>query len=234
MQAELDFRGEGAARGAGAAALEGLGYAHLQRADLAARHPVHVTLRVGRGYWNLRSFRALRALEPAFNAGRERFGFRLVQYSAQGNHLHLLVAAEGKELLARGMKGLEVRLARALNRMMRRKGRVFGERCHAYILKTPCEAARALRYVLMNFRPPRVPGASGPAPPSSTCSARCATSPPSRGRPRRSPALRPGCFASAATAPAEAPSLAEAWLVHRRRDGIHPDGGWLSLSWYAL
>ena len=46
---------------------------------------------------------------------------------------------------------MEVRLARALNGLMRRKGRVFGDRYHAHILKTPREAARALRYVLMNF-----------------------------------------------------------------------------------
>ncbi len=124
---------------------------HMQRAELAPRHPVHVTLRVAKGCWNLRSFRALRALEPAFHAGRERFGFRLVHYSVQGNHLHLLVEAADKGSLARGMKGLEVRLARALNRMMKRKGRVFADRYHAHILKSPREAAHALRYVLMNF-----------------------------------------------------------------------------------
>ncbi len=66
------------------------------------------------------------------------------------HRLHLLITAY-KQSLARGMKGLEVRLARALNRMMRRKGRVFGDRYHAHILKTPREAARALRYVLMKF-----------------------------------------------------------------------------------
>ena len=124
---------------------------HLRREELAARHPVHVTLRVARGCWNLRSRRALRALEAAFHAGRERFGFRLIHYTVQGNHLHLITEAAGKESLTRGVKGLEVRLARALNHLMRRKGRVFGDRYHAHILKTPREAARALRYVLMNF-----------------------------------------------------------------------------------
>ena len=124
---------------------------HLRREELAARHPVHVTLRVARGCWNLRSRRALRALEAAFNAGRDRFGFRLIHYSVQGNHLHLITEAAGKDSLTRGMKGLEVRLARALNRLMQRKGRVFGDRYHAHILKTPREVARALRYVLMNF-----------------------------------------------------------------------------------
>ena len=152
MQTVLDFHRRGGRRaGAGRKRSKTSGMPHLQRAELAARHPVHVTLRVAKGCWNLRSFRALRALEPAFNAGRERFGFRLVHYSVQGNHLHLIIEAEGKESLARGMKGLEVRLARAVNRMMRRKGRVFGDRYHARVLKTPREAARALRYVLMNF-----------------------------------------------------------------------------------
>ncbi len=124
---------------------------HLRREEVASRHPVHVTLRVAKGCWNLRSRRALRVIESAFHAGRDRFGFRLAHYSVQGNHLHLIVEAEGKVPLARGMKGLAVRLARALNRMMRRKGRVFGDRYHAHVLKTPRETARALRYVLMNF-----------------------------------------------------------------------------------
>ena len=152
MQAELNFHAWGGKRkGAGRKPSKTSGVPHLRREDLAARHPVHATLRVGKGCWNLRSHRALRALEGAFLAGRERFGFRLVHYSVQGNHLHLLVEAEGKESLARGMKGLGVRVARALNRMMSRKGRVLGDRYHAHVLRTPREAARALRYVLTNF-----------------------------------------------------------------------------------
>ncbi len=148
----MQFRGHGGLRaGAGRRRSKKSGMPHLRRAELAARHPVHVTLRVGKGCWNLRSHRALRVLEPAFHAARDRFGFRLVHFSVQGNHLHLIVEAENRESLARGMKGLEVRLARALNRMMQRKGRVFGDRYHAHILKTPRETARAVRYVLMNF-----------------------------------------------------------------------------------
>ena len=152
MQAELDFHGWGGRRaGAGRRKSKASGMPHLRRAEVAARHPVHVTLRLAKGCWNLRSHRALGALEPAFHAGRDRFGFRLIHYSVQGNHLHLITEAAGKDSLARGIKGLEVRLARALNRLMRRKGRVFGDRYHAHVLKTPREAARALRYVLLNF-----------------------------------------------------------------------------------
>ena len=152
MQAELDFHSWGGRRaGAGRKKSKASGMPHLRRAEVAARHPVHVTLRVARGCWSLRSRRALRALEAAFHAGRDRFDFRLIHYSVQGNHLHLITEAAGKDSLTRGMKGLEVRLARALNRLMKRKGRVFGDRYHAHVLKTPREAVRALRYVLMNF-----------------------------------------------------------------------------------
>ena len=152
MQIELDLHGWGGRRsGAGRKKSKASGMPHLRREEVAVRHPVHVTLRVARGCWNLRSHRALRALAAAFHAGRDRFGFRLIHYSVQGNHLHLITEAAGKESLARGVKGLEVRLARALNRLMRRKGRVFSDRYHAHILRTPREAARALRYVLLNF-----------------------------------------------------------------------------------
>lgn len=152
MQTELDFRGWGGRRaGAGRKRSRDSGMPHLRRAEVAARHPIHATVRVGKGCWNLRSHRALRVLEGAFLAARDRFGLRLVHYSVQGNHLHLIVEAGGKESLARGMKGLEVRMARALNQMMGRKGPVFADRYHAHVLKSPRETARAMRYVLTNF-----------------------------------------------------------------------------------
>ena len=130
---------------------EKAGVTHLRRPDLSASHPVHTTLRMAKGCWNLRSRRALLALRGAFEGGRDRFGFRLVHYSIQGNHLHLIAEAEGKESLARGMKGLEVRVARALNRMMGRRGAVFADRYHAHVLRTPREVAHAVRYVLGNY-----------------------------------------------------------------------------------
>ena len=152
MQTELNFHAWGGRRaGAGRRRSKDSGVSHLCRDEVAARHPVHTTVRLAKGCWNLRSHRALRVLENAFHEGRDRFGFRLIHYSVQGNHLHLLAETDGKSALARGMKGLEVRVARGLNRMMGRKGRVFADRYHAHVLKTPRETARALRYVLVNF-----------------------------------------------------------------------------------
>src|SRR4051794_5855562 len=81
-----------------------------------------------------------------------RFGVHLVHFSVQGNHLHMIVEAPDAESLARAMKGLEVRMARALNRVMRRRGPVFADRYHAHLLRSPREAANAIRYVLENWR----------------------------------------------------------------------------------
>ena len=49
------------------------------------------------------------------------------------------------------MKGLEVRMARALNKVTDRKGPVFADRYHAHLLLSPREAAQAIRYVLDNW-----------------------------------------------------------------------------------
>jgi putative transposase len=119
---------------------------------LKARFPVHVTWRMQTGVWNLRTRRCFSALARAFWGGANRFGFRLVHYSVQGNHLHMLVEAKNERALSRGMNGLGVRVAKGLNRVMRRHGRVLDDRYHAHILRTPTEAGRARSYLLQNAR----------------------------------------------------------------------------------
>jgi REP element-mobilizing transposase RayT len=137
--------------GAGRKRSRDSGVPHLARPELSRHHPVHTTLRVAKGCWNLRSRRALLALQGAFEGGRNRFGFRLIHYSVQGNHVHLIVEAADKQSLSRGMQALTIRMARALNRMMQRRGGVFADRFHAHVLRSRREAAHALRYVFGNF-----------------------------------------------------------------------------------
>ena len=128
------------------------GVVHRRRPLLKARFPVHVTWRMTDGVWNLRSRRCFTALSRAFWGGANRFGFRLVHYSVQGNHVHLLVEAKDEKALSRGMKGLGVRVAKGLNRVMRRQGKVLDDRYHGHILRTPTEVRRARDYLLQNAR----------------------------------------------------------------------------------
>jgi REP element-mobilizing transposase RayT len=100
----------------------------------------------------LRGSATFRVVKSALRAGAQRDGFRLVHYSVQSNHLHLIVEAHDAEHLSRGVAGLCVRLARHINRHFGRRGRLFATRFHARPLKTPREVRNALAYVLLNHR----------------------------------------------------------------------------------
>ncbi|SRR5260221_1745784 len=123
---------------------------HASRPRFERPTPVHVTLRMKPHVWNLRSSRAYRRIRACFEKARGRFGARLIEYSVQGNHLHLIVEADDTEALSRGMQGLCIRLAKALNAMMRRAGRVFDDHYFSRLLRSPTELVRAIRYVLHN------------------------------------------------------------------------------------
>ena len=76
--------------------------------------------------------------------------FRIVEYSVQSNHVHLVVEAHDRRELSRGMQGFGIRLAKNLNLRLARTGRVLEDRYHAHALKSPTETLRALRYVRQN------------------------------------------------------------------------------------
>ena len=127
------------------------GVSHLRREDLSRHHPVHVTLRTVAGVGYLRKQRVVSSIEEAFRQARIRFGMRVVHYSIQGNHVHILVEAQDRESLARGMQGLAIRIAKTLNRLFNRAGTVWADRYHSHVLRTRREVVNAIRYVLGNF-----------------------------------------------------------------------------------
>ena len=136
---------------------EQAGVRHRQRAALASRFPVHVTVKLRKGLPRLRSKREYAALRAAFAAGctgcagaASVGGFRLCHYAVLNDHLHLLVEGRDRQSLTRGLQGLAIRIAKALNKAWGRRGKVFADRYHDRILKTPREVRNAIRYVLAN------------------------------------------------------------------------------------
>ena len=127
------------------------GVRHGKRPNLSKHHPVHVTWRVRPEIWNLRGPKCFAAIARSFARGCDRRGFRLVHFSVQGNHMHLIVEAPDQVRLSRGLQGLAVRIARGVNRVMQRTGRVFADRYHEHVLRTAAEVANAVAYVLGNF-----------------------------------------------------------------------------------
>ncbi len=151
-QGALPFRQAGGRRaGAGRKPKgEKAGVSHGRRALLAARFPAHVTFKLRPGLPPLRRRAECGAVRGALAAGCDRNGFRLAHYAVLNDHLHCMVEARDRQALSRGLQGLAIRIAKALNKLWQRSGTVFADRYHDRILKTPREVRNALIYVLAN------------------------------------------------------------------------------------
>jgi REP element-mobilizing transposase RayT len=127
--------------------------AHVARPEHVAGQPVHVVLRVTREVGNLRTRHAYRAIRGAIAKCAGRTDYRVVHASIQSNHVHLLVEADDKHALTRGMQGFAISAAKRLNRELRRtRGDVFPFRYHATPIKNPTQARNAIAYILNNWR----------------------------------------------------------------------------------
>jgi REP element-mobilizing transposase RayT len=109
-------------------------------------------MRLCKGLPSLRQRALAGVVFETFRAARQRHGARLVHFTVQTNHIHVIAEAADHRALSRAMQGLAIRLARQLNRRLERGGTVFAERYHARALRTPLEVRRALVYVFHNHR----------------------------------------------------------------------------------
>src|SRR5215470_9105173 len=135
------------------------GAPHKKRPYLNARYPVHVVLRTVSEVGRLRRRCVYQAIREATLTTARRDDFRIVHLSIQHNHVHLLVEANDKQALAKGMQGFQVSAAKHLNAAIskgrpgpRRRGTVFPDRYHAEIITSPTQARHALSYVVNNWR----------------------------------------------------------------------------------
>ncbi len=122
-----------------------------ERREACSRHiPQHVTLRVIDGVSLRRDF-LMPMIRDAISRSHKA-EFRIIEFNVLSNHVHLITEASSKEALANGIHGLEIRIARSVNKKLRRSGKLFEDRYHARALRTPAEVRNALRYVLNNAR----------------------------------------------------------------------------------
>src|SRR5262249_14872419 len=96
-------------------------------------HPVHVTLRAECSLPSLRGDRLFPLLRRGF-AQSSRGGLRILHFSVQTDHVHLIVEAESGEALSRGLQGLAI-LAKRVNRALDRAGSFWSDRYHARPLR---------------------------------------------------------------------------------------------------
>ena len=126
------------------------GVSHATRPRLTGATPVHITLKISAGMPSLRSDRVSAQIHIAFERMHARGGARIVHYSIQDDHVHLICEAEDRLTLANRMQGMKVSIAKRLNKLWGRKGSLFADRYHRQDLKSPKQVRNAIRYVLMN------------------------------------------------------------------------------------
>jgi REP element-mobilizing transposase RayT len=157
----------GKRRGAGRKPRDGrrAGSPHKSRPEIKKNWAIHVVMRVEKDIGSLRKRDMYRAVREATIAVARRelhdasVGFfRIVHISIQGTHIHMIVEAGNKTALSRGMQSFQISAAKHMNaavgekRGTPRRGRVFTDRFHEEIIKTPTQARNALAYVLNNWR----------------------------------------------------------------------------------
>lgn len=117
------------------------GVAHRTREPVKLKTPMHINFKY-KTY--IKNKDCLRLLKRAIVNSRV-MGLRVIHFSMQTNHIHLIVEAENNEILTRGMRSLTITFAKGL-----KKGKVQLERYHLHILRTLAEARNAIQYVLFN------------------------------------------------------------------------------------
>ena len=132
---------------------------HDARAVHDKNHPVHVTIRRVALGPSFRTQLICGAIRRVIAAAKSK-GVRVLHYSVQENHLHLMVEAESAADLSNQMRTLFSRIAFTVNAVAQRRGRLFRDRHHRHALKTPREVRNALVYILFNDRKHRASDAS--------------------------------------------------------------------------
>ncbi len=158
VQQEL-FRHGGKRKGAGRKPRgPRAGAPHKERPEIDGKQVLHVVLRVVDAVGNLRRREIYQAIRDATVTAAQRERFRILHVSIQRTHVHLLVEAETKLALARGMQGFQISAAQNINtalgtdRFRRRRGPVFADRYHLVVIKSPTQARHVLSYVMGNWR----------------------------------------------------------------------------------
>ena len=150
---QLLFRNGGRRRGAGRKPVGPVARAtHASRPTIKASHAMHVTIRAMSDLPSLRQPQTYAAIRAATTAAAKQPQFRIVHLSIQDTHVHLIVEADDKGALARGMQSFQSSAARQLNKLLARRGRVFDDRYHLVVIRSPKQMRNVLVYVINNWR----------------------------------------------------------------------------------
>lgn len=140
MQTEFTYHG-GKRKGSGRKRIRSKGVAHRNREKVTRHTPLHINFKFKT---TIKNKFCLRLLKRAIVNARA-FGLRVIHFSLQHNHIHLIIEADNNDILTTGMRSLTITFAKGL-----KIGKVQVERYHLHVLKSIRETKNAINYVLFN------------------------------------------------------------------------------------
>lgn len=134
---------------AGRPAKNDAGIRHTKRPDLTRPSSLHLTVKIEKSKANLKNKNVLAILKKAiFNARRQ--GLKVIHYSLEYDHIHLIIEADNNRTLGKGMQAFGVTLAKAINRMRKVKGQVYKHRYHFRQITSSRQLKNVMTYIFNN------------------------------------------------------------------------------------
>ncbi|MGZ3809593.1 MAG: transposase, partial [Bacteriovorax sp.] len=136
-------------KGAGRPAIHDRGIRHISRDEIKRPTPLHLTIKIQKNKAGIRNKSILKNLHASIKKARI-MGLKVIHYTLEFDHVHLLVECDSKETLGRGMQSFGISFSKGINKIKGLKGSVFKTRYHLRTLKTPNEIKNVINYILGN------------------------------------------------------------------------------------
>jgi REP element-mobilizing transposase RayT len=127
--------------GSGRKRIHSRGVSHRTREVVTKRTPQHINFKFN---CRIKNKECLKLLKRSIQNAKKT-GLKIIHFSLQSNHVHLITEAEDNKTLTQGMRALTITFAKGL-----KKGKIQIERYHLHVLKSIKEAKFAIQYVLFN------------------------------------------------------------------------------------
>lgn len=136
-------------KGAGRPAIHDRGVRHIARDEIKRLTVLHLTVKIEKTKAGLRNKDTLKLLHRAILKARKQ-GLSILHYTLEYDHVHMMVEADDKTTLSKGMQAFGITFSKGVNRLKVAVGRVFKTRYDYRKLKTPTEIKNTLNYILGN------------------------------------------------------------------------------------
>jgi len=134
---------------AGRKAIHDAGIRHTSRPFLKRPASLHLTIKVQRNKDEIKNKSVLKLLKHAILRARFQ-GLKVLHYSLEYDHVHLLIEADNNHILGKGMQAFGVTMAKGINRLKRLKGAVYKHRYHFRQISSPRQLKSVMNYIFTN------------------------------------------------------------------------------------